>query len=37
MGPLEELPEHLTELQNDLMNPAIVFGNENFGLTNYIF
>ena len=37
MGPLEELPEHLTELQNDLMNPAIVFGNENFGITNYIF
>ena len=37
MGPLQELPEHLTELQNDLMNPSIVFGNENFGITNYIF
>ena len=36
MGPLGELPEHLEELQNDLMHPAIVFGNEQFGITNYI-
>lgn len=36
MGPLGELPEHLEELQSDLMNPAIVFGNEQFGITNFI-
>lgn len=36
MGPLEELPEHLTELQSDLMNSSIVFGNEQFGITNFI-
>ena len=36
MGPLEELPEHLVELKSELMNSAIVFGTEEFGLTNYI-
>lgn len=36
MGPLSELPQHLEELQNDLMHPAIIFGNEQFGITNYI-
>lgn len=37
MGPLGELPEHLQELQNDLMHPQIVFGSEQFGITNFIF
>lgn len=36
MGPLGELPEHLEELQSDLMNSQIVFGNEQFGITNFI-
>lgn len=36
MGPLGELPEHLEELQNDLMHSQIVFGTDGFGITNFI-
>lgn len=37
MGVLGQLPEHIEELKDDLMNSKILFGTENFGLTNFIF
>lgn len=37
MGPLQELPEHLEELKSELMNSQIMWGNESFGITNYVF
>lgn len=36
MGPLSELPEHLEELINELMNPSFVWGDSSFGLTNFV-
>ncbi|MDO5329310.1 MAG: F0F1 ATP synthase subunit A [Coriobacteriia bacterium] len=37
MGPLSQLPEHLEELINELMNPAFIVGDSHFGLTNFVF